>query len=167
MARFRVARGRLASGLLRKYADAALAGGKDCLGNAVDDEVRVAADGRREVGVARRRQREVALVLLTVSGLAQRTEHEMGEDTFLRLARYFDRQLLIHTRSHGNIFRDLILARLLAPARPAAPLLASLRLHGHSLHRQRTQAERVAKAGSHSFKFGHPAWFRLFVNSIQ
>ncbi len=91
----------------------------------------------------------------------------MGQDALLRLAGYLERQLLIHARGDRDIFGDLILARLVAPARRAASLLAALRLHGHTLHRQRTQAKRVAKGSSHGFKVGDAAWFRLFVNSIQ
>ena len=111
-------------------------GGQDRLGDAVDDEVRVAADGRSKVRIARRRQRKVAFVLLAVTRLAQRTKHEMGEDALLGLARYLERQLLIHARGYGDIFGDLILARLVAPARAAAPLLAALRLHRHPLYRE-------------------------------
>src|SRR6202022_2045948 len=99
----------LGSRMLRKYTHPALSGGKDCLGDAVHNKVRVAAGGRREVGVAGRGQSEVALVLFAVARLAQRTEHKVAQDALLPLPGDLERQLLIHARGDGYIFRDLIL----------------------------------------------------------
>src|ERR1700689_3120291 len=142
------------AGMLRQYSCSARAGGKDRLGNAVNNKVRVAADGRSEVGVARCGPGEVALIFFAVARLPQGTEHEMSEDALLRLARDLERQLLIHARGDGNILRDLVLARLAALACAAASSTAShfapFRLHSHALHRQWAQAKRVAKTGSHA-----------------
>ena len=128
------------------------------------DQIGIAANGRGEVGVTGRRKGEVAFVLLAITRLAQRTEHQVGKDSLLRLAGDLQRQLLIHLGSDGHVFGDLILARLAAPA---VAVLAALRLHGHALYRQRSQAERVAKPGGNAFKLHHPPGFGLFVDSIQ
>ena len=58
----------------------------EALQDAVHDQVGIAADGRGEVGVARRGQREVALVLLAVSGLLERAQHQVAEDALFGLA---------------------------------------------------------------------------------
>src|SRR5580658_3306870 len=100
--------------LLRQHALSARAGGKHRLGNAVNNQVRIAADGRSEVGVTRRGQGEVAFIFFAVARLAQGTEHEVGEDALLRLARDLERQLLVHARGNRNILRDLVLAGLAA-----------------------------------------------------
>src|ERR1700722_4913347 len=155
---------------LRGYPDSAHAGGENRLCDAVNDEIRVAADGRSEVSVARRGQGEVTLILLAVTCLAQGAQHEMGEDALLRLTRDLERQLLIHARRHGDILRNLILTGLAALARPAislASVFTPFRLHGHALHRQWAQAKRVAKPSGHTLEFHYAARFRLFVNSIQ
>src|ERR1700677_1952514 len=107
----------------------------------------------------------MTLVLLAVTRLAQRTQHEMSQNAFLRPARDFDRQLLIHARRDRDIFRYLVLTRSAAvsPATEFAPL----GLHRHPLHRQRAKAKRVAKRSSYRFKFHHAPSLRLLVNSIQ
>src|SRR5579859_2398808 len=140
--------------MLRQDSHAALTRSKNRFSDAVHDQVGIAADGRREMGVAGRGQRKVAFVLFAVARLAQRTEHEVGKDPLLRLAGYLERQLLIHARGHGDILCDLILSRLLTAARTAASLLTALRLHGYPFHRQSTQAEGVTKGSRHGFELG-------------
>src|ERR1700692_2582525 len=110
----------LNSCLLRQYTDTALSEGKDLLGDAVHNKVRIAPDRRSEVGVAGRGQGEMALVVFAVARLAQGTEHEVGQDALLRLAGDLESKLLIHARGDGYIFCDLVLARLVTVARCAA-----------------------------------------------
>src|SRR2546422_7841338 len=54
--------------------------------NAVDDQVRVAADGRGEVRVVRRGEGEVPEVFLRIARLLERAEHEVREDALLGLS---------------------------------------------------------------------------------
>src|SRR5260370_35784562 len=49
-----------------------------------DDEVRIAADGRSEMGVFAEAQGEVAEGFSGIAGLLERTKHEAGEDAFVR-----------------------------------------------------------------------------------
>ena len=74
--------------------------------NAVHDQVRIPPNRRSEMRVRRGRQREVALVLLRVARLFQRTQHQVRQDALLRLARNFLRQLLIHARRDVDFFRQ-------------------------------------------------------------
>src|SRR6185312_10368860 len=85
------------------------------------DEIWVAADGRGEVRIAGSGEREVALVLLAVAGLAEGAQHEIGEDALLWLAGDLRRELLVHARRDGDVFRDLV-----PPLRPASAPLTSL-----------------------------------------
>src|SRR5213594_2283545 len=54
--------------------------------NAVDDQVRVAADGRGEVRVVRRGEGEVPEVFLRIARLLERAKHEVREDALLGLS---------------------------------------------------------------------------------
>ncbi len=68
---------------------------------AVDDEVRVSADRRREVRVAARREAEVPHVRRVVAGFLHRPEHQERDRLLLRLARNPLHQLLEVPRAHG------------------------------------------------------------------
>ena len=92
------------------------AGAKKRFGDAVDDEVGIAADGRGEVGVGGRGEGEVALVDLGVAGLRERTQHEIAEDALFRLALDARGEFLIHARSDGDVFRHFVLAGIAALA---------------------------------------------------
>ena len=86
------------------------------LGNAVHDQVGIAADGRGEVRVRGRGQRKMALVDLGVAGLPKRAQHQVAQNPLLGLALDARGQLLIHARRDGNIFRHLVHARIAAAA---------------------------------------------------
>ena len=60
--------------------------GRSSFQNAMHNQVRIAPDGRGEMCVGARRQREVAQVLFRVARLLQRAQHEVGKDALLRLA---------------------------------------------------------------------------------
>src|SRR3982751_3295357 len=65
---------------------------------AVHDQVGIAADGRREVGVRLGGEREVPHVLCAVPRLLERAQHEEAENALLGLAFDFRDQLLVHAR---------------------------------------------------------------------
>ena len=67
----------------------------------VHDQVRIAADGRREVRVGVRGQREMADVLGAVARLLQRAQHQVAQDALLRLAFDLRHQLLIIARTRS------------------------------------------------------------------
>ena len=72
------------------------AGAQQRLRDAVHDEVGIAADGRGEVRVGGRGQREVAFVDLGVARLRERAQHQVAENALFRLAFDARGQLLIH-----------------------------------------------------------------------
>ena len=150
-------------GLLRQFAFAEHALAEQRLGDAMDDQVGIAADGRSEVGVGGRGQRKVAFVDLGVAGLAERAQHQVAEDALLGLALDARGQLLIHARRDGNVFRDLVHARIAAAAMGVAPLAAGL----DALDGQSAEAERVAEAGGQLFKLDDAAGLGLLVDAID
>ena len=84
---------------------------EQCLGDAVHNEVGVAADGRGEVGVVGSGEGEVAFVLLGVASLLERAQHEVGENSLLRLAGDLMCQPLIHFGCDRDVLRDFVRAR--------------------------------------------------------
>ena len=132
-------------------------------GNAVDDEVGIAADGRGEVRVGGRGQGEVAFVDLRVARLPQRAQHQVAEDALFRLAFDARGQLLIHARRDGNVFGDFVHARIAPAAVGVAPVAAGL----DALDGQGAEAERVAEAGGQLFELDHAARLGLLVDAIE
>src|SRR5215467_1144184 len=62
---------------------------------AMDSQVRVTADGRSEMRVLVEAQREMAERIGGVARLLERTQHEVGQDAFLRLAHHLANQALV------------------------------------------------------------------------
>ena len=108
-------------GELRRACGDGSAAGDACaqqrLGDAVDDEVGIAADGRSEVGISGRGEGEVAFVDLGVARLRERTQHEVAQDALLGLAFNARGQLLIHARRDGDVLWHLVLAGIAAAGR--------------------------------------------------
>ena len=100
------------------------AGAEQRFGDAVHDEVGIAADGRGEVRVGGRGQGEVALVDLGVARLAERAQHQVTEDALFGLALDARGELLIHARRDGDVFGHFVLARIAAAAARFAALAA-------------------------------------------
>ena len=67
---------------------------RDSRSDAMDDEIRIPADGRREVRIGVGRQPEVAEVGRVVSRLLHRPQHQERDRLFLRLAAHFLHQAL-------------------------------------------------------------------------
>ncbi len=101
---------------------------------AVDDQVRVAADGRGEVRVAGAGECEVAFVFLAVAGLLERAQHEEGEDALLRSAGDFGREALVHLRGHGDLLGHVVL--LGGTGAAAVALGSGLRATAVGFHRE-------------------------------
>ena len=80
------------------------------LGDAMHNQVGIAADGRGEVRVGGRGQRKVAFVDLRVARLLERAQHQVAQNPLLRLALDLGGQLLIHARRHRNVFGHLVRA---------------------------------------------------------
>ena len=73
------------------------------LQNAMHDEIRVTADGRREMRVGGRGEREVAEVFLRISRLLERAQHQVGENALLGLARQPLGQTLVVPRRDAEV----------------------------------------------------------------
>ena len=82
------------------------------LGNAMNDQVRVAPDRRRKVRIGGRSQCKVPLVRFGVACLPQRAQHEVAQNALLGLALDSRRQLLVHLRSDGNVLSYFVHSRL-------------------------------------------------------
>ncbi len=108
---------------------------------AVDDEVREAADGRGEVGVAGAGEGEVADVLVAVAGLLERAQHEVGEDALLGMAADLRGQALVHLRGDGDGLGDLVGLGLAVGSADVAAVAAGL----DAFDREAGEAERVAE----------------------
>src|SRR5258708_33516480 len=94
---------------------------------AVDDEVGIAADRRREMRVLIKRQREVSERIGGVSRLLERPQHQIGDDAFFRLAGDFFGQALVVLRANGNVERARHRDGHLPVAASARAALLSLR----------------------------------------
>ena len=75
------------------------------LQDAVDDEVGIAADWRREMRVLVKREREMAERIGRVSRLLERPQHQVRDDALFGLARDFFRQPLVMLRANGDVER--------------------------------------------------------------
>ena len=118
----------------------------------MDQQVRKAADGRGEVGVAGGGEGKVAVVDLRVARLFERAQHEVAEDALLGLAGDFGGELLVHRGGDGDLLRDLDLAGLGAVRGGARVGGAVIRLDAEARDGQRSDAERIAEGGGEVFK---------------
>src|SRR5258708_32361797 len=81
------------------------------------DEVGIAPDGRSEMRVLIEAEGKMAERLGGVAGLLERTEHEVGDDAFLRFAYDLANQPLIMLRRDSQLaVRERHLHAALAPA---------------------------------------------------
>ena len=129
----------------------------------MNNQIRVAANGRSEVGVGGRSQRKVANIRLRIARLHQRAQHQIAQNPLFRLAFDFGSELLIHARSDEYIFRHFVGADVASRALS----VAAVRFHLYALHGQRAQPERVAEAGGQLLELHHAARFRLLVDAIE
>ena len=132
--------------------------------NAVDDEVGIAADGRGEMRVGWRRQREVAAIFLGVARLLQRAQHQVRQNAFLRLAGDFLGKLLIHARRDVNFFGNFDVSGVLAGAVRASRRSA---LNCTRLTGKRSDAERVAELRGDDFEVVDALGIGLFVDAVE
>ncbi len=126
------------------------------LQHAVDDQIGIAADWRREMRVLVEGQREMPEGLGGVARLLERAQHQEGDDAFLRLARNFFRQALVvigtnvdvqgrNGNSHGPVAPALTLPATARPAMPSGPTaMESLRAYTCHALRPRWRSERFS-----------------------
>src|SRR6185437_6408341 len=131
--------------------------------NAVNDEVRITANGRSEMGIGGGSQREVAFVFLRVARLLQRTQHQVGKDAFLRLAGNLLGQFLVHARRDVHFFGQFEFPRTLAGAVTGAAVGLEL----ETLHRQSAYSQGVAKSGGNGFKLVNPLGIGLLMDAVE
>src|SRR6266567_385634 len=140
----------------------------------MNDEVGISPYGRSEMGVFVEAKSEMAERFGGVAGLLERTEHEVGDDAFLRFADNFANQPLIMLR------RDTQLAagkRHLHAALAAVPVgVGASRFRGH---RDATMANRdlalmqvrdtqgVAESASQFFELENFAGVGLLMNAME
>ena len=148
---------------LRHLALAADALREQRLGNAMDDQVGIAANGRGEVRITGRGQSKMALVDLRVARLLERAQHQVAENPLLGLAFDVRGQLLIHARRDRNVFGDLMHPGIAPGALRVAAVAAGL----DALDGQRAESERIAKGGGQFLELHNAARFGLFVDAIE
>src|SRR5579859_1496969 len=133
------------------------------LGDAMNDEIGVAADGRGEMRIGGCGEREVALINLGVARLAKRAKHEVAENPFLWLAFNACGKPLIHLRRNGDIFGHFVSADLAATALRIASIAAGL----DALDGECAETKRVAEAGGEFLELHDAARLRLLVDAIE
>ena len=121
----------------------------------------IAADGRSEVRVRIRRQREVAHVFGAVARLLERPQHQVAEDALLRLAFDLGHQLLIHARSDLHLASGSTISALLFEPSRCRSVMANF-FTGIGAH-----AQRIAEMRGHFFEFHHALGVRLFVDAVN
>src|SRR4029077_3917628 len=75
------------------------------LEDAMDDQVRIAANGRGEMGVLIKGQREMPQWFVSVARLLERTQHQVRQDSLFRLARDLLSKPLVVLRPNLKILR--------------------------------------------------------------
>ena len=125
----------------------------------VYDHVRIAPDGRREVGVGAGGQREMAGIVHAVARLLERTQHEKAQDPLFRFAFELGDQLLIIPRANAEraVRQCDFFARFVA----VAPLV------GISELLDRNAAERVAELFGHLLELHHPLGVGRLVDAVN
>src|SRR6478672_5708341 len=105
----------------------------------MDDQVRIAANGRSKVRIGFCGEGEMTLVALAVAGLFEGTQHEIAEYPLLRLSGDFGDQTLVVARGNMKILarQDDVFSHL-------ASITALLR-DRKSLDRNCTDPQRIAE----------------------
>src|SRR5689334_10486638 len=142
--------------------------------NAVDDEVRIATDGRSEMRIFVEAECEMAQRVSGVARLLQGTQHEVREDAFFGLADHLSNEPLIMLRSDAQIaagkgnahwalaaFAVGIWAA--SPSGSRYPPVA----HGDFALMQVLDSKRVAESARQLFEFENFAAVRLFVHTME
>ena len=112
----------------------------------MDDQIGIAANGRGEVRVAGRGQREVALVAVAVAGLFQRPEHQVAQDALLGFAfDLLDQPLVVARREVDIVQRDDLIAE--------------------SFHRRRAPAQRIAEVRGDLLELQHALGIGALVDA--
>ena len=131
--------------------------------NAVHDQVGIASDRRREMSICTRGESEVPQALLRIPGLLQRTQHEIGQDSFFGLACDLLGEFLIHARGDVDFFWNLDLAYI--AARTASGTAVSLRLH--AVDGQRAHAQGISESGRDHFEFVNTFGVGLLMDTVE
>ena len=127
----------------------------------VNDQVRIAANRRREMRVSLGREREMPRVLLAISRLPQRTQHQVIQDALLGLAlQPRDQALIVSRGDRGIRLRQYEFATHLAPIPPAID-------HREPLDRDRSAAERIAEMRGDLLEVHHALRIRRLVNPVN
>src|SRR6185503_15301830 len=77
----------------------------------MDDQVRIAANGRSEMRVGLHCQSEVAAILRSVPGALHRTQHQVGKHSLFRKPARLSRQLLKSALRRGAVHRKFMAER--------------------------------------------------------
>src|SRR5205807_2349701 len=109
------------------------------------------------------RQGKVAIVLLRIPRLLQRTQHEEAQNPFLRLAGDFLSKLLIHARRDVHFLGEFDLVRTLPCSIAGAPV----RLELYPLNWQSSYSQRVTERRGDGFEVIHALGVGLLVNAVE
>src|SRR5467141_495827 len=147
--------------------------------DAVDDEVGIAADRRREMRVLVKREREMAERIGRVSRLLERPQHQIGYDAFFGLAGDFFGQPLVVLRANGDVERARQRDGHLPVAASGGAALLSLcspvesrrsdisMFHRHEALRKILDAQRIAERVRQLFELENLFRVGFFVNAVQ
>src|SRR5487761_166917 len=134
----------------------------------MDDEVRIPANGRSEMRVFVRGEREMAEWLGCVTRLLERAQHQIGENALLGLAGELLREPLIMLRANVEVgagqrdFHGSRAAMAFAARGPHLPVA-----YRDSTLRQILDAHGIAKGARKSLKFQNLFRIGLFVNAME
>ncbi len=147
--------------------------------DAMHDQIRIAPDGRCEMGVLVKRQREVPQRLNGVARLLERAQHQVGQDALLGFAGDFFREALVMLRPNGERLgpgQGTAMGRWRAASRPR-PRPAVLRRgvtrriwryrHRVVTRKDSGYAERITEGMRQFFKFENLFRIGPFVNAVQ
>src|SRR5258708_14139523 len=144
------------------------------LQNAMHDEVWIPPDGRSEMRVLVEPQRKMAERLSGVTRLLQRTQHEIGNDPFFRLADNFSNQALIVLRRDAQFaareryFHSAFTAMAVRiGASGFCRRWNAAMSYGNLALVQMLDAHRGTEVAGHFFELQDFAGVRLFVNAMQ
>src|SRR5437868_11954432 len=126
------------------------------------DQIGISSNRRGEMRIRRRGQGEVSFILLRVTRLLQRTQHQVRQNALLRLARDLLCQLLVHAWGYMHILGNLVLARIATAAMTLAALSACLEAPDRQVN-----AERISKGGGKKFEVVDALCIGLFVNAVK
>ena len=141
--------------------------------HAMNDQVGVAPDRRSEVSVLVKSQREMPQRLIHIASLLERTQHQIRQDSFFRLAGDLLCEPLVMLRpdlevlsvrkrdDHRAVSRTSILPA--AAPRAGKPPMAD----GYALFRQIGDPQRISKSVCELFEFKDFLRVWLFMNAVQ